>query len=155
MVRWWIRPAAAGSDNRARMWVALGVNAVLLVAGVFGAIAFDSVALLADAGHVLSDVGAIAIGLFALALWQIVQAFLERNPDTKKKWGYRAKYVGTALAYIGIGVSALVYALGGQQDSSQSSQTFTAQLLATPGGVFLIVWTPQQGHVSVVLQPES
>jgi lysylphosphatidylglycerol synthetase-like protein (DUF2156 family) len=81
----------------------------------------------------------IAIGLFALGLWQIAQAFLERNPDTKKKWGYRAKYLGTALAYIAIAITALVYALGGQQDSSQSTETFTAQLLATPGGVFLVV----------------
>ena len=51
--------------NRRRMVMALGVNAVLLVAGVVGAIAFNSVALLADAGHVLSDVGAIGLGIFA------------------------------------------------------------------------------------------
>jgi hypothetical protein len=51
--------------NRARMRAALAINLVLLVAGVAGAVLFDSVALLADAGHVLSDVGAIAIGLVA------------------------------------------------------------------------------------------
>lgn len=81
----------------------------------------------------------IALGLLALAIWQIVQAFLERNPDAKKKWGYRLKYVGTAVAYLAIGWTALVYALGGQSSSSQSSQVFSAQLLATPGGVFLLV----------------
>ena len=43
----------------------------------------------------------IVLGLFALAIWQIAEAFLERNPDTKKKWGYRLKYIGTAVAYIG------------------------------------------------------
>ena len=31
----------------------------------------------------------IAIGLFALGLWQILEAFQERHPDTKKKWGRR------------------------------------------------------------------
>jgi hypothetical protein len=81
----------------------------------------------------------IAIGLFALAIWQIFEAFLERNPDTKKKWGYRVKYLGTAAVYIAIAITAVVYAMGGQSDSSQSSQTFSAQLLATPGGVFLLV----------------
>jgi len=81
----------------------------------------------------------IAIGLFALGIWQVAEAFLERNPDTKKKWGYRVKYLGTALAYFAIAVTALVYALGGQSDSSQSTSTFTAQLLANPGGVFLVV----------------
>jgi cobalt-zinc-cadmium efflux system protein len=50
------------------MAVALAINFGLLVAGVVGALAFGSVALLADAGHVLSDVGAIALGLVAAAM---------------------------------------------------------------------------------------
>src|SRR3954454_760176 len=54
--------------NRRRMAVALGINVVLLAAGIVGAIVFGSVALLADAGHVLSDVGAIALGLLAAAM---------------------------------------------------------------------------------------
>src|SRR6059058_6252206 len=54
--------------NRRRMAIALGINALLLAAGVFGAIVFGSVALLADAGHVLSDVGAIALGLLAATM---------------------------------------------------------------------------------------
>ncbi|WP_341998344.1 DUF1206 domain-containing protein [Microbacterium sp. LWH7-1.2] len=82
---------------------------------------------------------AIAIGLAALAVWQVAEAFLERNPDTKKKWGYRVKYIGTAVVYLAIAFTALVYALGGNSDSSQSSQTFSAQLMSTPGGVFLLV----------------
>jgi len=81
----------------------------------------------------------IAVGLSALAVWQIADAFLERDPDAKKRWGYRVKFVGTAVAYVAIAWTALVYALGGQSDSSESSQTFSAQLLATPAGVFLLV----------------
>ncbi|MBA8817206.1 hypothetical protein FHX48_002304 [Microbacterium halimionae] len=81
----------------------------------------------------------IAIGLLALAIWQIVQAFLERDSDAKKKWASRAKFVGTAAAYLAIASTALVYALGGQSDSSQSSQSLSAQLLAVPAGVFLLV----------------
>jgi len=80
----------------------------------------------------------IALGLLARAIWQIAEAFLERNPDTKKKWGYRIKYIGTAIAYIAIAWTALIYALGGQSDSSESSETFSAKLMATPGGVFLL-----------------
>src|SRR5438034_532705 len=56
------------ATNRRRMGVALAVNLLLLVAGLAGALAFHSVALLADAGHVLSDVGAIGLGLFAAAM---------------------------------------------------------------------------------------
>jgi cobalt-zinc-cadmium efflux system protein len=50
------------------MAIALAINLALVVAGVVGAIVFDSVALLADAGHVLSDAAAIGIGLVAAAL---------------------------------------------------------------------------------------
>ncbi len=70
----------------------------------------------APAGVVLLWV--IALGLAALAIWQIGEAILERNPDTKKKWGYRAKYIGTALAYFAIAWTALTYAIGGNSDSS-------------------------------------
>lgn len=54
--------------NRSRMVVALAINAGLIVAAVVGAIVFHSVALFADAGHVLSDVGAIGLALFAAAM---------------------------------------------------------------------------------------
>jgi cobalt-zinc-cadmium efflux system protein len=54
--------------NRSRMMAALVINVVLVVAGVAGAVVFHSVALLADAGHVLSDVGAIGLALFASSM---------------------------------------------------------------------------------------
>ncbi len=50
------------------MAVALAINLVLVAVGVAGALLFGSVALLADAGHVLSDVAAIGLGLLAAAL---------------------------------------------------------------------------------------
>lgn len=81
----------------------------------------------------------IVLGLFALAIWQIAEAVVERDPDTKKMWAHRAKFVGTAVAYLAIGATALVYALGGQSQSSQSSQSFSAKLLAAPAGVVLLV----------------
>lgn len=80
----------------------------------------------------------IILGLVALAIWQIAEALLERNPDTKKKWGYRAKYIGTALVYLAIAGTALVYALGGESDSSESAQSFSAQLMSTGPGVVLV-----------------
>ncbi|WP_234661389.1 DUF1206 domain-containing protein [Agromyces marinus] len=81
----------------------------------------------------------IALGLFALAIWQVTEAFLERDPDAKTKWAHRAKYVGTAIAYVSIGATALVYAMGGRSDSSESAQTLSSRLLAAPGGVLVLV----------------
>src|SRR3954451_3997004 len=60
--------AAGRSGNRRRLTIALAINLLLVAAGVAGALLFDSVALLADAGHVLSDVAAIGLGLAAAAL---------------------------------------------------------------------------------------
>lgn len=81
----------------------------------------------------------IVLGLVALAIWQIAEAVVERDPDTKKKWGHRVKFIGTAVAYVAIAGTALVYALGGQSQSSDSSQSLSARLLAAPAGVFLLV----------------
>lgn len=51
--------------NSRRMGVALAINVAMLAVAVVGWLAFESVALLADAGHVLSDIGAIALGMGA------------------------------------------------------------------------------------------
>ena len=59
------RPRRPAGGNRRRMWIAAAINAALIVAAVVGGILTGSLALLADAGHALSDVGAIALGLLA------------------------------------------------------------------------------------------
>lgn len=51
--------------NARRMALALAINLAMLAAAVTGWLLFDSVALLADAGHVLSDIGAIVLGMAA------------------------------------------------------------------------------------------
>ncbi|MFZ8756086.1 DUF1206 domain-containing protein [Microbacterium sp. HMH0099] len=81
----------------------------------------------------------VVFGLAALAVWQIAEAILERDPDAKKAWGHRAKFIGTAVAYLVIAGTALSIALGARSDSAESTQTLSARLLAVPAGVFLLV----------------
>lgn len=50
------------------LWFSLGINGLLLVAEVIGGIVFGSLALLADAAHMLSDVAGLAIALVAQSL---------------------------------------------------------------------------------------
>lgn len=50
------------------LWWALGINLVFLVVEVIGGILTGSLALLADAGHMLTDVGALALGIFVAHL---------------------------------------------------------------------------------------
>jgi cobalt-zinc-cadmium efflux system protein len=101
------------ADNRRRMWIALVVNSVMLVAGVAGALAFDSVALLADAGHVLSDVGAIGIGLFAASM-------AARPPDRRRTFGFARSEILAALvngiALVIVAVLVIVEAAGRLSD---------------------------------------
>ena len=50
------------------MRMALAINIAMLAAAVVGGLVTGSLAVLADAGHVLSDVGAIALGLVGASL---------------------------------------------------------------------------------------
>jgi cobalt-zinc-cadmium efflux system protein len=59
---------ARRGDSRRRMWIALGINGAMLVAEAVGGVLTGSLAVLADAGHLLSDVGSIGLALFAAAL---------------------------------------------------------------------------------------
>jgi cobalt-zinc-cadmium efflux system protein len=48
--------------------IALGITAVFLVAEVIGGLLTNSLALLADAGHMATDVAALTLALFAIWL---------------------------------------------------------------------------------------
>src|SRR5215204_5511918 len=71
---------AHGAATRA-LRAALVLTAILLVAEVVGGFLSNSLALLADAGHMLTDVGALALSLFV--------AWFSRQPGTPRKtYGY-------------------------------------------------------------------
>jgi cobalt-zinc-cadmium efflux system protein len=72
------------------MWWALGINLAMLVAEAIGGIVTGSLAVLADAGHVLSDVGAIALALIAARLASLPAA-------GRRTFGYQRSEVLAAL----------------------------------------------------------
>jgi cobalt-zinc-cadmium efflux system protein len=49
------------------LWV-LGITAVFMVAEVVGGLLSNSLALLADAGHMFTDVAALGLSVFAIRL---------------------------------------------------------------------------------------
>jgi cobalt-zinc-cadmium efflux system protein len=61
-------PDPRRTGQRSALGWALGANAALLVVEVIGGLVFGSLALLADAAHLLSDVAGLGIALGALAL---------------------------------------------------------------------------------------
>ena len=82
-------PVGRGSSARALL-LTLGLTATYTVAEVIGGLLTGSLALLADAGHMLSDTGSIAVAL--VAIW------LARRPATaKRSFGYKRAEILAAL----------------------------------------------------------
>jgi cobalt-zinc-cadmium efflux system protein len=80
------------SDSRpGRLWVAMGLALLYMVAEIAGGLAANSLALLADAGHMLTDVAALGLSLFAI--------WISRRPATvRRTYGYHRVEILAALA---------------------------------------------------------
>jgi cobalt-zinc-cadmium efflux system protein len=77
-------------SSRKRLWLAFWTQLAFLVVEVVGGIVANSLALLADAGHMLSDVGALGLSLIALA-------WTARPPTDRKTYGYHRLEILVAL----------------------------------------------------------
>lgn len=91
----------AATDNRRRLALVLGITVTVLVVEIIGAVISGSLALLADAGHMLTDAAGLTIALIA--------ANLAARPATDRRtWGYRrAEVLGATLQ------AAVLLAVGG------------------------------------------
>src|SRR6266702_1164640 len=96
------------AESRRRLAVVLGISAVVMVAEAVGGWFAHSLALLADAGHMLADVGALGLALFVA---RVVQrpATPERSYGLLRLEILAALVNGAALVAIavGIGIEAL------------------------------------------------
>jgi cobalt-zinc-cadmium efflux system protein len=83
--------ADAGRENSRRLAFTLALQVLYLVAEVVGGYLANSLALLADAGHMLSDVGALGLSLFAI--------WIARRPATDRRtYGWHRTEILAALA---------------------------------------------------------
>lgn len=84
-----------------RLWATLAVTAVIMLAEVIGGLWSGSLALLADAGHMLTDLLALGVALAAVTLGS-------RPADDRRTYGYRRLEVLAALlnslALVGVSV---------------------------------------------------
>jgi cobalt-zinc-cadmium efflux system protein len=82
---------AHGGGNRARLGWTLGLIAAYMVAEAVGGWLTGSLALLADAGHMLSDAAALGLSMFAMTM--------ARRPRTAQRtYGYHRVEILAALA---------------------------------------------------------
>jgi cobalt-zinc-cadmium efflux system protein len=77
--------------QRRALWIALVVNAAYMVVEVAGGLLFNSLALLADAGHMLSDVVGLGIALAS-------QSLMTRPASARHTYGLQRAEVLGALA---------------------------------------------------------
>ena len=88
-----------------RLAVALGISVAILFAEVVGAVLTGSLALVVDAGHLLTDAAGLAVALFAASL-------ARRPPTSRRTWGFgRAEVLAAtaqAAVLLAVGLFVLV-----------------------------------------------
>ena len=98
---------AHGEDDtsRGRLIAALAISASILTAEVIGAILTGSLALVVDAGHLLTDAGGLAVAVLAASL-------VRRPPTSRRTWGFgRAEVLAAtaqAAVLLAVGLFVLV-----------------------------------------------
>jgi len=94
---------SAAATHRRRLVAVLFLSLAILCVEVIGGIAANSLALLADAGHMLTDV--VGVGMALLAIW-----FAARSPTTGRTFGYLRVEILAAVtnAFLLFGVAAFI-----------------------------------------------
>ena len=123
--------------------LALGLVLAFAVVEVVAGLAAGSLALLADAGHMVSDAGALAVALFA--------AWLGRRPATpQRSFGWRRAEILAALANgLGLVVVAVVILVEAGRRLSDPPEVAGAVVLVTGvAGLAVNVFTARLLHPS-------
>jgi cobalt-zinc-cadmium efflux system protein len=81
---------------------ALGIAAVYMVAEIVGGLVANSLALLADAGHMATDVAALGLALWAMRL-------ARKPPTAERTYGYHRAEILAALANGALLVAITIY----------------------------------------------
>ncbi len=137
------RPSSAAS-NQARLGVALGLAAAYMVAEVIGGLWTGSLALLADAGHMLSDVVALSLSVLAIRL--------ARRPATPQQtYGHHRTEILAALAHGLLLVGVAVYIVTEAAERIQSPQPILGgpMLVIASGGLavnLVGLWVLSEGR---------
>lgn len=94
---------SASAKNKKKLIIVLALTSTYLIAEVIGGIVTKSLALLADAGHMLTDVGGLILALIAIKL-------SEKSANSQKTYGYYRAEIMAALtnAVVLIGISLYI-----------------------------------------------
>ncbi len=96
--------SSAVGARRRRLSIVLALTASVMVVEIIGAVLSGSLALIADAGHMLTDVGGLALALFATVL-------AERPVSDRRTYGYKRAEVLAAAAQAAVLLAVGVFVL--------------------------------------------
>lgn len=131
---------SASGRNKKPLMIVLGLTTAYMLAEVVGGLMTNSLALLADAGHMLTDVGGLALALLAIK-------FAERPATPERTYGYYRVEILAALtnAVVLIGISLyILYEAYQRFRNPPEVQSTTMLLIAVIGliiniaGVFIL-----------------
>jgi cobalt-zinc-cadmium efflux system protein len=95
---------AAVAGHRRPLAIVLAISSAILVIEIIGAVISGSLALLADAGHMLTDVAGLTLALIA--------AVLAARPATPQRtWGYRRAEILAAAAQAAVLLAVGIFVL--------------------------------------------
>lgn len=92
------------SASKRRLSIVFGLTTTYMLAEAIGGLLTGSLALLADAGHMLTDAGALGLALFAIR-------YAERPATSKKSFGYYRAEVMAALVNAAVLLLISIYIL--------------------------------------------
>lgn len=119
-----LRPATASTAHRRRLALALAVTLTVMLVQVVGSIVSGSVALLADAGHMLSDSGGIALALAATWL-----ASRPATPGRTFGW-HRAEILAALVNGLAVGAIGVVVIVEGIRRLAEPPEVDASVMLA-------------------------
>jgi cobalt-zinc-cadmium efflux system protein len=136
--------SSSAASNQARLSVALGLAAAYMIAEVIGGLWTGSLALLADAGHMLSDVVALSLSVLAIRLAQ-------RPATPQQTYGHHRTEILAALTQGLLLVGVAVYVFMEAAERIQSPQpVLGGPMLAIASGGLLVnlagLWVLNEGR---------
>lgn len=138
------RARARGSANRRRLAWTLALAGGYMIAEFIGGLLTNSLALLADAGHMLSDVAGLGLSLFAI--W-----IAERPPPPHRTYGYYRAEILAALANGAalVAVSLFIFVEASRRFVEPEQVAGTAMMAIAVGGLAVNLaglWILRHGH---------
>ncbi|HOA86615.1 MAG TPA: cation diffusion facilitator family transporter [Microbacteriaceae bacterium] len=116
-----------GGGNRRLLAISIGITSIVLVVQIVGAILTGSLALLADAGHMFTDVAALIVALIASSV-------ALRPANERRTYGYqRAEVFGALINAVILIVLAVVVGIEGVRRLVEPAEA------EVQGGLMLVV----------------